>query len=354
MEKLKDWVASHKWQSMGIAAGGAAVILALTLLMASTIGRGETQQEATPPTQTPSKPAPALTTAPSATGTAAAVAAKAGARPAKEGQIGRGQPSAVPTPTVKPADPSSPQVSTPAPTPVPDAPAISRKPEPTPTLRPWPTEPPRPTVRPEPTKTPTPTPVPTPTPEPTPTSRPKPPTPTPQPTPTQGPTPTAKPTPTPAPTPTPQPVWTDCGDSTSYRIQCPSNWERSESGSRNPYLAVSKESLGDDEYNIGPFFERHATAKRQSLPDFVIVKYAYTGEIGTAVGKPQRTTAWEYRYAPQNPTECTYHVREHIFISSNTTSGWHAFIISAGICESELSAHRRDRDRILRSFYELN
>lgn len=306
------------------------------------------------PSTPPASPAPAPAPTTAATPTAGNTASQAGSRPAKAGQSGRSQPPTVPTPTVKSTDPLPTPGSTPAPTPLPDAPGIGNKPGPAPTLRPWPTEPPRPTVRPEPTKTLTPTPIPTPTPEPTPTSRPKPPTPTHQPTPTQGPTATPKPTPTPAPTPTPQPVWSECGDDTSYRIQCPSNWERSESGSSNPYLAVSKESLGDGEYNLGPFFERHATAKRQSLPGFEIVKFAYPGQIGTAVGRPRTTTAWEYRYTPQSRTTCAYRVSEHIFISSDTTSGWHAFIISAGICESELNAYSRDRDRILESFYELN
>ena len=215
------------------------------------------------------------------------------------------------------------------------------------------------TPRPAPTRIPTAAALPTATPVPAPTRRPTPtpastaaplPAATPVPTPTSAPTPTPRPTatrrprPTPRPTPTPAPIWQECGNS-QYTLQCRHNWDWGEpgEGSNRPYISVQIEDFGANE-NFG-IFARRFQVEALAKPDVEGIVYHVTGEIGQdAIA----TVKYEYHWRPDR-LSCLYHILEHIAPARGYTS---AYVISAGICETDLPVYKGQRQAIFDSFRE--
>ena len=181
--------------------------------------------------------------------------------------------------------------------------------------------------------------VPAPTPRPMPTS-----VPTAAPLPAATPVPAPTSTPMPRPTPTPAPIWQECGNA-QYSLQCRHNWDWCEprEGSDRPYISIQIEDFGDNE-NFGLFARRYQV-EALAKPDVEGIVYHVAGEIGQdAIA----TVKYEYHWRPGR-LNCLYHILEHIAPARGYTS---AYVISAGICETDLPVYKGQRQAIFDSFRE--
>ena len=247
--------------------------------------------------------------------------------------------AAMPTATTAASDvptamPAPSATATPTATPIPEPSATQT---PTPTSTPTHT----PTPRPPPTRVPTPTPTPLPTATPTPT-----------PLPTATPTPT--PLPTATPTPTPAPIWQECGNTTfKYELKCNQNWAQTtapNAGGR-PFVYVSVKDFESAEA-IPHFFERYRQDAIGIFRTYEVFELGRTeGRTIEVHGTMRNYVLMEYLLKP-SPADCLYHVVDHIFRSRFYPDRDYGFIVSAGICESQLSSLSEQRKWIFESLAE--
>ena len=237
-----------------------------------------------------------------------------------------------------------------------DTPIPAATPVPTATLSPTSTFTPTPAPTATPVPTPTPTPAPTATPIPTPTSAPtatRIPTPTPAPTATRVPTRTATPPPTPTrlptetPTPSPTPPLPRKHEDSIYKytIMYGQNWTLTSgvSAGDRPFLDISVKDF-ESGGSLAAFFERHRHELFQAAPGYNVFEPGLTKGEGNYVHM-------EYLWQP-SAGDCLYHVVEHVFRSRYYPVRDYGFIITAGVCENELTSYSESRRRILESFEE--
>ena len=246
--------------------------------------------------------------------------------------------------TVQPAETPTP-IETPVPTPTP---APTATPVPTPTPEPTATPTPVPTATPVPTPTPVPTATPVPTPTPVPTA-------TPIPTPTLTPAPTA--TPLPTLPPTPAWVWLPYDDtSRKFKMTYEQSWTFTSAASARgrPFLDVKVKDFQSGESTAG-FFERHRQELLDAARNHVYdPSQPFLEPGGTGSGSIDDLYPYlfmEYLWRP-NPSDCLYHVVEHVFRSRFYPVRDYGFIVTAGFCESQQELYDESRGYILASFEE--
>ena len=117
----------------------------------------------------------------------------------------------------------------------------------------------------------------------------------------------------------------------------------------SPFFHVQVKDFQSGE-STAAFFERHRGELLQAAPDYTLFE---PGLIKGETVDSRNYVHTEYLWQPK-PDDCVYHVVEHVFRSSYYPVKDFGFIVSAGLCELDITAHGQNREHTLRSFEEYN